>query len=231
MATAPKSAAKSAAKPAAKPDEDERGESEEEESGEPAKKKFKLRLPRGPLLIIIGSALGAAVIASGVTYLLVPKHPAKTHHAAVAAAAPAKAPAAAPDAAPEAAADAAPDAADAGDAPADADKTPPKPAIYLEFNPAFTVNLSDTEAMRFLQITVEVMARDQLVIDAVKEHMPRIRNALMLLFGQQKASDIATREAKEALQQKALDEVVNALKAENSPSAVEAVYFTSLVIQ
>ncbi|MBL6749012.1 MAG: flagellar basal body-associated FliL family protein, partial [Nevskia sp.] len=107
----------------------------------------------------------------------------------------------------------------------------PAPAVYLELTPAFVVNLADDEAMRFLQVEVQVMARDPKVIDAAKEHMPRIRNALLMLFGQQHFHDLGTRESKEGLQKKALDEVQKTLDAEGAPSQVEAVYFTSFVMQ
>jgi len=194
----------------------ERDEAEDEAAAaaktQPAKKS------RGPLLMMIGSALGAAVLASAVTYFVVPKQQKSGHSHAAAEAA-------------KAAKEKEKDEADAAPAE-DGDKPPPqKAALYLEFSPAFVVNLADEEAMRFLQINVEIMTRDSTVIDAAKDHMPRIRNALMLLLSQQKAHEIASREAKEALEAKALEEVVAALKAENAPSAVEAVYFTSFVIQ
>ncbi len=161
---------------------------------------------RGGLLMIFGAALVAAGLASGVTWLLVPK---PTAHAAAKAAAGESVPAdaAAPDAANE------------------------QPAMYLELTPAFVVNLADEESMRFLQVSVEVMARDPKVIDAVKTHMPRIRNALMLLFSQQSSHTIAGREAKEALQKQAKEEVQKALQSESAPAEISAVYFTSLVMQ
>ena len=121
-------------------------------------------------------------------------------------------------------------AAAEGAAPAEADK-PAKPALYLDMTPTFVVNLADDETMRFLQVEVEVMARDPKAIDAVKDHAPRIRNALLMLFGQQHYHDLSTREAKEALQKRALDEVQHALQDENVTAPVEAVYFTSFVMQ
>jgi flagellar FliL protein len=104
-------------------------------------------------------------------------------------------------------------------------------ANYLPLDPAFVVNLNDTEAARFLQVQVEVMARDAKVLDAVKLHMPRIRNSLLLLFGQQRYQDISTREGKEALQKKVLEEVQKVMKDETGANGVEAVYFTSFVMQ
>ena len=105
------------------------------------------------------------------------------------------------------------------------------PAVYLAMAPSFVVNLADDEAMRFLQIDLEIMARNPKVIDAAKDHMPRLRNSMLMLFGQQRFHDLSTREAKEALRKQALDEIRHTLQEEHAPSEVEAVYFTSFVMQ
>ena len=163
--------------------------------------------PRGPLLLLAGSAVLSALAAAGGTWFLTHKHSADSQ------------PAASGQPADQAAA-----------APAD-NTAPPQPALYLDLTPAFVVNLADEDAMRFLQVEVQLMTRDPKVIDAAKDHMPRIRNALMLLFSQQHTHDIATRAAKEALEKQALDEVQKALQEENAAAGVEAVYFTSFVMQ
>lgn len=191
---------------AAKAGKDKQDIADEAEDAAPAAAAPK---KRGPLLLLLGSAVLSAALASGVTWFLTHKHPAAAKSAAES----------------EQPADQA-----AADAPADKGG-PPQPALYLDLTPAFVVNLADEDAMRFLQVEVQLMARDPKVIDAVKDHMPRIRNALMLLFSQQHAHDIASRPAKEALQKQALDEVQKALQEENAAAGVEAVYFTSFVMQ
>lgn len=105
------------------------------------------------------------------------------------------------------------------------------PAIYLPMQPAFVVNLEDTEAMRYMQVDLEVMARNPKAIEDAKMHMPRIRNSLLLLFGQQHAFDLSSRAGKEALQSKALAEIQRVLKEETGSPGIEAVYFSSFVIQ
>jgi flagellar protein FliL len=105
------------------------------------------------------------------------------------------------------------------------------PPHYLSLTPAFVVNLANDEAMRYLQVDIEVMARDPLVLDLVKTHMPVIRNDLLLLFGQQRYEDLESRAGKEKLQAAALAEVQRILLEETGKSGVEALYFTSLVMQ
>lgn len=104
-------------------------------------------------------------------------------------------------------------------------------AIYLPLQPAFVVNLEDSEALRYLQVDLEIMSRNPKAIEDAKTHMPRIRNSLLLLFGQQHAFDLSSRPGKEALQAKALAEIQRVLKEETGSPGIEAVYFSSFVIQ
>lgn len=106
-----------------------------------------------------------------------------------------------------------------------------KPARYYALEPAFVVNLADDDAVRYLQADVQVMTRDEATGAALELHAPAVRNRLLLLFGQQSATQLAQRSAKERLQERALAEVRAVLKRENAADKVEAVYFTSLVTQ
>ena len=119
------------------------------------------------------------------------------------------------------------------DADGEEEKKPEKPkdpAIYLSLEEPFIVNLS-TQVTRFLQITVELMARDQEVIDAVEEHRPLLRNNLLLLFSAQTPESIGSSEGKEELRREALAEVQTTLEELGEPAEVEDLYFTSLVVQ
>ena len=106
-----------------------------------------------------------------------------------------------------------------------------KPAIYLALDPPFVVNFQDQTHARFLQVTIEVMARDQLVIDAVKIHMPLIRNNLLLLLSSQTYETVTTREGKEKIRATSLEEIQKVMKEETGDPGVEGVYFTSFVMQ
>ena len=103
--------------------------------------------------------------------------------------------------------------------------------IYFALEPAFTVNLADEGATRYLQAEVQVMARNQEAIDAVTLHMPVIRNQLLLLLSQNKVADLKSLEDREKLREKALEEVRKILKKETGKAGVEALYFTSFVTQ
>ena len=104
-------------------------------------------------------------------------------------------------------------------------------AQYFAMEPAFVVNLADTDAVRYLQADVQLMTRDPATSAALELHAPAIRNRLLLLFSQQASSQLMQRSGKERLQEKARAEVVAVLRAESAASKVEAVLFTSLVTQ
>lgn len=104
-------------------------------------------------------------------------------------------------------------------------------AQYFAVEPAFVVNLTDAESVRYLQADLQLMTRDDATLAAFAAHAPAIRNRLLLLFGQQSAAQLAQRSGKERLQEAALAEVRKLLKAEGAPDKIEAVIFTSLVTQ
>lgn len=134
----------------------------------------------------------------------------------------------------------APDAAakaDAGESADTADEDSedkgdkPAPANYVSLDPPFVVNFEGNSAARFLQINVEVMSRQLEYAEHIKKHMPVIRNNLVLLFGSQTYDQVSTLKGKEELRQKALTEVQKILEEETGDTGVEALYFTSFVMQ
>ena len=105
------------------------------------------------------------------------------------------------------------------------------PALYQPMAPAFVVNFENPKQAKFMQITVEVMARDQAVLDKVTNHDPKLRNNLILLFGSVSFDEVNSRAGKEALRQKALEEINRVLEEETGSGGVEEVLFTKLVMQ
>jgi flagellar protein FliL len=109
---------------------------------------------------------------------------------------------------------------------------PKAAAIYVGFEPPFVVNFPAESAVKFLQLTVQIMTREATVEHEIKGNDPAIRDALLTLFGQQTADKLATAEGKEALRVEALKAVRAVIKAEGGdPEKVEAIYFTSFVMQ
>ena len=109
---------------------------------------------------------------------------------------------------------------------------PTKPAIYQSLHPPLVVNFKDAYGdPHFMQVTMEVMGRDQDAVNAVREHTPAIRNALILMFGQAKYEEVITREGKEKMLEDARNEIQSVLTEQIGEPGIEEVYFTALVIQ
>lgn len=183
---------------------------------EAAPSKKKLLIP------IIGAAVASAAIAGGAVFFLMPKDKPAKHAAA----------AEGEEAAAEGH-DAAAAAEGEGEAAAEGegDHDKKSAAIYVPMTPPFVVNIGNSDASNFLQIEMQVRAKNAAAVDALKLHDPQIRNALLMLLGSQQIADVTSREGKEALQKKVLEEIQRILKAETGKSGVDAVYFTSFVMQ
>ncbi len=125
-----------------------------------------------------------------------------------------------------------------GEAPAEGEEVAEEapatdgPAIYQSLHPPLVVNFKDSVGdSHFMQITMEVMARDQNIINLVREHTPVIRNSLILLYSGAVYEEVTTREGKEKMLADGLAEIQRVVEEQTGETGVEAVYFTALVIQ
>lgn len=103
--------------------------------------------------------------------------------------------------------------------------------IYIPLNPAFVVNFENQDQVSFLQVDIQVMTYDPRVEPALSTHMPAVRNELLLLLSGKQYHEINTREGKRALSQEAMKVIQDVLKSVNEPNSIEALYFTSFVMQ
>jgi flagellar protein FliL len=105
-----------------------------------------------------------------------------------------------------------------------------KPSLYYAIDPPLVVNFEDGSAVRFLQISMEIMAHDEKAIESVQKNIPLIRNNLLLLMSNRNYQSMMSREGKEKFRAEALAEVRGAQKKEGGPD-VDDVLFTSFVVQ
>ena len=106
------------------------------------------------------------------------------------------------------------------------------PAQFVAMDPPFVVNFEAGASARFLQIAVQLMSRDPHTIEFLKTHEPIIRNDLLLLYGNKTVDQVSSNEGKETLRQASLEAIRKILTAEGAkPESLEAVYFTSFVMQ
>ncbi|HUX26032.1 MAG TPA: flagellar basal body-associated protein FliL, partial [Burkholderiales bacterium] len=106
-----------------------------------------------------------------------------------------------------------------------------KPPVFVTLKP-FTVNLQqDDGAPQYLQVGLSLKLSDDRLVDAIKLHMPEIRNRVLLLLSSKKASEISTLEGKKALSKELLHAVAQPLSAGAPAKGLDSVLFTSFVIQ
>lgn len=106
-----------------------------------------------------------------------------------------------------------------------------KPAIYEELVPAFVVNFTHQGRPRYMQVSVALQSRDQAALDALKVHMPVLRNRLVMLFSSQDFDVLLTPVGKDMLRQQATASVQELAEKETGKTVVEQVLFTNLVLQ
>jgi len=104
-------------------------------------------------------------------------------------------------------------------------------AIYEELVPAFVVNFTHNGRARYMQVSVALLVRDQAALDALKVHMPVLRNRLVMLFSGQDFETLITPVGKEMLRQQATASVQELAQQETGKLTVEQVLFTNLVLQ
>lgn len=75
---------------------------------------------------------------------------------------------------------------------------PAKPPVFVPLDP-FTVNLQLEETPQFLQVGLSFKVRDDAVVDALKLHMPEVRDRTLLLLSSQKATVLLTLDGKKKL--------------------------------
>jgi flagellar FliL protein len=118
-----------------------------------------------------------------------------------------------------------------GEAAAAAEPAEPEAdPIYLGLDPNFVVNFEHKGQIRYLQLSLQIMAYDQAVIDKVQANMPAVRNKLILLFTGQDYEALQTLEGKEALRAEVLTAINESVRLTGSNSVAE-VFFTGFVMQ
>lgn len=107
---------------------------------------------------------------------------------------------------------------------------PEKDPVYRPMSPAFVINFKNNGTINYLQLSLQVMAYEQEVIDKVDVNDPAIRNQLIMLFSGQDYDALGTLEGKEKLRADARVAVNEVLKMEPE-NGVQDVFFTAFVMQ
>ncbi len=118
------------------------------------------------------------------------------------------------------------DEADASAQTAEAEQSPPQ---YIDLKPPFVVNLPGRPSL--LQVGTSVRVRSDEMAEFIKHNDPMIRHNLLNLLSGVDATALKSRQTKENLQKQVLQELNRIVKELQGPGEVEALYFTSFVMQ
>jgi len=106
-------------------------------------------------------------------------------------------------------------------------------AIYYAITEPFTINFlnQSNKKARYLQIKVTLKSTDEEAIAGAEQNLPMIQDALLDLFSEQTYEQADSIEGREALQADTLTAIKTILKEEIDNDAIDAVYFTSFILQ
>lgn len=105
------------------------------------------------------------------------------------------------------------------------------PAVYEELMPAFVVNFQGDGRTRYMQVSMTLLGRDQAQLKRLTQHMPTLRNQLVLLLSSQDYADLNSPLGVEMLKQKVTAAVQELAMREVGSPVVEQVLFTGFVMQ
>ncbi len=107
---------------------------------------------------------------------------------------------------------------------------PVKAPVFLTLD-TFTVNLQPDPDEKFLQVDISLQVASAEAAEAIKLHMPAVKNRLLLLLTSKSAAEISTVEGKQDLSNEIIAEVKKPFAPNAKPQEVLDVFFTSFVVQ
>lgn len=108
---------------------------------------------------------------------------------------------------------------------------PEIPAQYVKLKPEFVVSFQVGTRQRFVQTSIEVMTRQQSIVDALELHEPMVRNEVIRIISSQEFTELRTGDGRLALQALLKTSLVEIMQTEVGSDGIEAVLFTNFVLQ
>jgi len=103
--------------------------------------------------------------------------------------------------------------------------------VYYDMTQPLIVNFPKGSSASLIQVSVSVLAKGEDTIEALKKHEPMIRSNLLMAISANEAKNLMTREGKEQLRSKMLDEITKVMEKMTGKNKVKNIFFTSFVMQ
>lgn len=107
---------------------------------------------------------------------------------------------------------------------------PVQAPVFLTLD-TFTVNLQPDPDEKFLQVDITLQVANPETAEAIKSHMPAVKNRLLLLLTSKSAAEISTVEGKQDLTNEIISEMEKPFVHDAKPQEILDVFFTSFVVQ
>lgn len=115
--------------------------------------------------------------------------------------------------------------------PVVAAQQPAQPELFYKLEP-FTVNLSGGEySGRLLYVHITLQLGDKSTEEYLKQHLPQLRNRLLMVLSDQDAADLVTSEGKIKLAGQIRESLNKPFGKDNTKLSVEGVLFTQFIVQ
>lgn len=101
---------------------------------------------------------------------------------------------------------------------------------YVEVAPDIVTNYGTGGRLHFLRAKVTVRADSTEAAEAVRHHMPYVRDRLLVALSGQDPAKVHSMEGKDSVRQKALAEINAFLEAEGEPT-IQDLLFTEYLVQ
>lgn len=101
--------------------------------------------------------------------------------------------------------------------------------FYHEMKPVFVVNLPGHPSV--LQIGIDIRTTSSEMIEFLKYNDPMLRHNLLNLLQGQDAQLLYSRDGKERLREAMTDEIKRVLAELSAPGGIDAIFFTSFIMQ
>ena len=111
---------------------------------------------------------------------------------------------------------------------------PPRIPTYLPMDPPFVVNFTHRGALRFLQLSAELMFYDAARVEQAKLSMPAIRNDVIILLSGKEFEALSSIESKEELRREIMQAVCKVLDIDFDTVIAEdegSIYITNFIMQ
>ncbi len=104
-------------------------------------------------------------------------------------------------------------------------------AQYINLKPAFVTNYGISARLQYLKVDISVRVESQDDVALVEQHLPYLRNNLILLLSQQTDAAVSSAEGRQQLRAAALEEVQKVMQDEQGSKVVSDLLFNNFIVQ